>query len=145
MMQAIQKIGPFLTEGLEKAGTFFKGMTQPFKNNVSTFTTGIKKTFKILIDKLPKFIKNSFSYAQKAGRYGSQVASRMRQIGNTSSPLLGKSNAKLNRLISRANTQAVGLGTGSSGIMSLQGALKIRNLHGDEAARMYQGLIVGDG
>ena len=136
MMEAIKKIGPFITKGLEKAGTFFNGVAKPFKNSVGKFTSGIKNSFKILSDKLPKFIKSSISYAQKAGQYGAQLAQRIGQIGNTANPLLGKSNKALNALIRK------GTGTGgSTGIQALQGALRIRRLHGDEAARMYQGMI----
>ena len=139
---AFKAIKPGIIKGLTKVKQIFKSVAKPFKNSIVGLSNGIKRTFKSLSNKIPKIITGSINYAKSAVRYGAGVVknagSAVRTLGMTKAPSksLGKSATALNRLM-RSSVSA----TTTSSSQSIQGALLLRKNHGDEAARMYKGLV----
>ena len=104
--------------------------------------TSLKNVFKSLGNKLiPGFIKKSvtaikgaLTAARNLGRAGLEATRRGLTL-NTRSKTLGASNKGLTKLLGS------GSGTGTKSIGVTKAVQSIRAKHGDEAARMYQGLV----
>ena len=138
---AVKAMKPFIMKGLNLAQTAFQTAVRPFGRAAKALSQGISKSFKKLSTLIPKFITSSINYAKAAVKYGSNVLSNTSQAARSlgrpaPSKALGASATKLNRLIRGSATSAA---TTSS--QAVQGALLLRKNHGDEAARMYKGLV----
>ena len=139
--KSVQAMKPFVVKGLGTAKTAFQASVRPFGRATRALTQGISKSFKKLSVLIPKYITSSINYARAAVRYGSSVvqnsAQAARALGRPApSKALGTSASKLNRLIRGSATSAA-----TSSSQAIQGALLLRKNHGDEAARMFKGLV----
>lgn len=113
-----------------------------FGDKLKRVGTSLKNVFKSLGNKLiPGFIKKSvkvikdaLTAARNLGRAGLE-ASRRGLTFDTRGKTLGASNKGLNKLLGS------GSGTGTKSIGLNKAVQSIRTKHGDEAARMYQGLV----
>ena len=125
--KAFQKAMPGMIEELNNAG-------KPVTKTFAKAGQRIKNVFKGLSNVIPNFIKSGFQSIKTAGQGVSQSIKNAGRVitGNTRSATLGASAKNLTNL-----TKTTGQGVQRA----TSGALKMRRLHGDEAARMFKGLV----
>ncbi len=114
-----------------KLGDRLKGVGTSLKN---VFGRLGKKLIPGFIKKSVKAIKDALTAARNLGRAGLEAARRGLTF-DTRGKTLGASNKGLNKLLGS------GSGTGTKSIGLNKAVQSIRTKHGDEAARMYQGLV----
>ena len=110
-----------------------KNASKPITQAFGRAGQKIKNLFAGLGKIVPKFITKGISSVADGARAVAEGAKNLGRAvtGNTRGAQLGKSAKNLKNL-----TQ-----TGKSASQATTGALKLRRLHGDEAARMYKGLV----
>jgi len=142
-----------------KVSKFFKnGLTKlkNFKPNIwGKIGNGIKATFKALSKVLPGFITRG---VEKVAEISKAIANAAKTAGrvatfNTRTQQLGRTSGALDRLTNRGGAGAgrnLGIGEGFRRLPGGSGkitntlskkTLQIRSQYGDEAARMFQGLL----
>ena len=111
-----------------------KGAAKPITEAFGKAGQRIKNLFKGLGNIVPKFITRGMDAVADAARGVSEGAKNLGRVvtGNTRGTQLGSSAKNLKKL-----TETTGKGVQQA----TTGVLKMRRLHGDEAARMYKGLM----
>ena len=133
--ETFKLIGPKVSKFFKNSLNKFKG----FKPNIwGKLGKGVKATFKALGNIIPGFISKGI---EKISNIAKAVGNAARGIGqtvgrtlsfNNRPSQLGNTSTALNRLT----------GSGGKGTRTLgKGLLSIRAKHGDEAARMFQGMV----
>ena len=134
--ETVGLIGKSLRKTLNKNNIKLAKLGAPIKKAFSGLKNGIGKLFSALGELVPKFVRSGFNLLGKATQtvanlYG-KAGQALGRIGNTTTDELGKTKKGLDKL------------TGSAGkgvTKASDQAFRLRKLHGDEAARMYQGLV----
>ena len=121
-----KSMGPILDD--------LKGAAKPITEAFGKAGQRIKNLFKGLGNIVPKFITKGLDAVADGARAVSEGAKNLGRVvtGNTRGAQLGASAKNLKKL-----TETTGKGVQQA----TQGALRMRRLHGDEAARMYKGLM----
>ena len=111
-----------------------KGAAKPITEAFGKAGQRIKNLFKGLGNIVPKFITKGLDAVADGARAVSEGVKNLGRVvtGNTRGAQLGASAKNLQKL-----TQSSGKGVQQA----TTGALRMRRLHGDEAARMYKGLV----
>ena len=121
-----KNMGPILDD--------LKGAARPITEAFGKAGQRIKNLFKGLGKIVPKFITKGMDAVADVARGVAEGAKNLTRVvtGNTRGSQLGASAKNLKKL-----TQTTGKGVQQA----TTGALRMRRLHGDEAARMYKGLM----